>query len=144
MNFGIWIGFVAFVISIYIIWQIRQLVLLLFTAIVLATALNILVDWFKRWRIRRFLAVPLSVSLLLTVLVSFFWAIAPPLFQQFPKLVKLVTEGIEELNSWRDFLATRLDRELIESLPDLNELIAQLQPIVNELLGGGLSFFLTP
>ncbi len=141
MNFGKWIGLVALAIALYILWQIRHILLLLFTAVVLANALNILVRQFQKWGIRRFLAVLLSVTLLLAALVGFFWLIVPPFADQFQQLVNLFPKGIERLNIWIDWLVTRLDPELIKSLPDINELIAQLQPLVNQLLGGGLSFF---
>ena len=52
MNFGISLGFLAIVAGIYVIWQIRQLVMLLFTAIVLATVLNIVVKKFADWGIK--------------------------------------------------------------------------------------------
>ncbi|MDJ0714311.1 MAG: AI-2E family transporter [Prochloraceae cyanobacterium] len=144
VNFGVSIGFVAVVISLYILWTIRQLLLLLFTAVVLANTLNLLVKLFNRWRINRFLAVPLSVSLLLSVLVGFFWRLAPAFVGQVEDLFKLVPLGIQQLNIWKRWLVARLDPELIESFPDTNELISQLKPIVNQILEEGLSFFLAP
>ena len=141
MNLGKWISLVALAIALYILWQIRHILLLLFTAVVLANALNILVRQFQKWGIRRFLAVLLSVTLLLAALVGFFWLIVPPFADQFQQLVNLFPKGIERLNIWIDWLVIRLDPELIKSLPDINELIAELQPLVNQLLGGGLSFF---
>ena len=43
MKLGQWLGLLALVISLYILWEIRQLVLLLFTSVVLAVAINQLV-----------------------------------------------------------------------------------------------------
>jgi predicted PurR-regulated permease PerM len=43
MNLGRYIGLLALIVALYILWQIRQLLLLAFTAIVLATTLN---QWF--------------------------------------------------------------------------------------------------
>jgi predicted PurR-regulated permease PerM len=40
MLLGQWLGFVALVLSLYILWQIRQMLLIVFAAIVFATALN--------------------------------------------------------------------------------------------------------
>ncbi|MGK7878442.1 MAG: AI-2E family transporter [Xenococcaceae cyanobacterium] len=141
MNFGTWIGLVALVISLYILWQIRQVLLVLFTAVVLANALNILVKRFQRWGMKRGYAVLLSVSLSLTALVGFFWLIVPPFADQFQQLAVKVPEGIERLIDWLNLLKDRLSPDQIESLPDINELTKQLQPLVNKLLGGGLSFF---
>ena len=40
MRLGQWLGLFALAISLYILWQIRQVVLLLFAAVILATVLN--------------------------------------------------------------------------------------------------------
>jgi predicted PurR-regulated permease PerM len=81
------------------------------------------------------------VFLLLTVLVSFFWLIVPPFITEFQQLALLVPQGIKRLNIWVDILFNRLDPEFIELLPDTNELAKQLQPLLNQFLGGGLTFF---
>ena len=147
MNFGISLGFLVIVAGIYIIWQIRQLVMLLFTAIVLATVLNIVVKKFADWGIRRFLALPLSLSLLLTMVGAFIGTIAPPFLDGLIKLINLTPRIILQLNQWQDEILTHLDPELIIALPNIKEAIAslerQLQPLLNQILGEGLSFFLT-
>ncbi|KYC35533.1 hypothetical protein WA1_06835 [Scytonema hofmannii PCC 7110] len=78
MKLGQWIGFFTLVACLYILWQIRQLILLLFTAIVLATALNQLVLQIQKLHIKRSLAVFLSLFILIAFLVSFIWLIVPP------------------------------------------------------------------
>ncbi|MEN9871531.1 MAG: hypothetical protein RLZZ171_2523 [Cyanobacteriota bacterium] len=118
MNFGAWIGLIVFFISIYILWQIKQLLLLLFTAIVLATSLNILVKTFQRRGIKRFSAVLLSMLLLIFVSVSCVWIVIPPFIDQFQDLGKLIPQGIERLNTWTDLLSERLDPRIITLLPD--------------------------
>ena len=72
MSFGTWIGLVVLFIALYILWQIKQLLLLLFTAVVFATSLNILVKKFQQVGIRRSLAVALSMFSLLALLVGLF------------------------------------------------------------------------
>jgi predicted PurR-regulated permease PerM len=141
VNFGTWIGFFVFLIAVYVLWQIRQLLLLLFTAVIFANSLNILVKKFQRLGMRRGYAILLAVFLLVTILVSFFWLIVPPFVTQFEQLALLVPKGIEKLNTWLDIIFKRLDPQFIELLPDPNELTRQLQPIINEFLGGGLNFF---
>lgn len=143
MNFGKWIGFVVFFISLSILWQIRQLLLLLFTAIVLATSLNILVKKFQQQGLKRPYAILLSISSVFAVLILFVWIIVPPFIQQFQELALLVPKGIEKLNSWIDLLSQRLDPQLIDLLPDTEELSRQLQPLIRQFLGGGLSIFYT-
>lgn len=143
MNFGTWIGLVIFFVSLYVLWQIRQLLLLLFTAIVLATSLNILVENFQQRGIKRSYAVLLSMASLIGVTISFIWIVIPPFIDQFQQLALLVPQGIEKLNTWIDLLSERLDPRLINLLPDTEELSRQLQPVIQQFLGGGLSFFYT-
>ncbi|HBL12928.1 MAG TPA: AI-2E family transporter [Cyanobacteria bacterium UBA11162] len=141
MSLGKWIGLLAFILSLYILWQIRQVLLLIFTAVVLANALNIMVGRFHRSGMKRIFAVLLSIFLLLSVLVGFYWLIIPPFAAQFQELIELVPKGIEQLNQWLDILKDRISPELRDQyIPSINQLIQQLQPLVQRVLGGGFSF----
>ncbi|MDJ0744131.1 MAG: AI-2E family transporter [Xenococcaceae cyanobacterium MO_167.B27] len=141
MNFSTWIGIVIFFISLYVLWQIRQLLLLIFTAVVIATSLNALVQRLCQRGFQRGYAVLLSILLLVGVLTGFFLIIVPPFIAQFQELALLFPQGIEILRTWIDLLLNRLDSELISYLPDIEQLTEQLQPIINQLLEGGLNFF---
>ena len=141
MNIGTWIGLVVFFISLYVLWQIRQLLLLLFTAIVLATSLNILVKTFQKRGIKRGYAVSISMFSLIAITLGFIWIIVPPFIDQFQDLALLVPQGIEKLNTWLELLSERLDPRLIDLLPNTEELNKQLQPLIQQFLGGGLTIF---
>lgn len=141
MTLGRWIGLLAFLLALYILWQIRQVLLLIFAAVVLANALNVLVERFCRSGMKRVFAVLLSVVLLLAIFVGFFWLIVPPFAAQFQELSQLVPKGIARLNIWIEMLQARISPQLMHYFPDVDQLIQQLQPLVNRLLGGGLTFF---
>ncbi|MEL6494840.1 MAG: AI-2E family transporter [Cyanobacteria bacterium J06623_7] len=141
MNFGTWIGLVVLFIALYVLWQIKQLLLLLFTAIVMATSLNILVKNFQRRGIKRFNAVFLSMLLLIIVIVGCIWIVVPPFIDQFQDLTNLIPLGIERLDIWLDLFSERLDPRIISLLPDTDELNRQLQPLIQQFLGGGLTIF---
>ncbi len=141
MNFGSWIGLIVFFISLYVLWQIKQLLLLLFTAIVLATSLNILVKNFQKRGMQRGLAVFLSMSFLILVAIGCIWVVIPPFIDQFQALGRLVPQGIEKLNTWLDLLSESLDPRIINILPDTEGLNRQLQPFIQQFLGGGLTIF---
>ena len=141
MNFGTWIGLIVFFISLYILWQIKQLLLLLFTAIVLATSLNILVKSFQKRGVKRTNAVLLSMLLSLIVAVGCIWIVVPPFIDQFQALGRLIPLGIERFDSWLTFLSERLDPRVINFLPNAEDLNRQLQPLIQQFLGGGLTIF---
>ncbi|NJO09584.1 MAG: AI-2E family transporter [Leptolyngbyaceae cyanobacterium SL_1_1] len=65
MKLGQWVGLICLIISLYILWQIRQILLLIFTAIVVAIALNSLARRVER------LGMPRRFSLLAVVLTFF-------------------------------------------------------------------------
>jgi predicted PurR-regulated permease PerM len=141
VSLGKWIGFFAFIVSLYILWQIREVLLLIFAAVVLANALNVLVERFSRSGMKRAFAVLLSIFLLLAVLVGFFLVIVPPFADQFQELSELVPKGIQRLSIWFEALQARISPQLMQYFPTIDQLLQQVQPFVNRLLGGGFSFF---
>ncbi len=140
MNLGQWIGLIAIVLSLYILWQIREVLLLMFAAVVLATTLNRLAKRFQRFGMRRGFAVLLAVAIFLAGVVGFFWLIVPPFAQQFQELTYQVPKGFGRFNSWLDALRTRIPNELVPYIPDINSLIQQAQPFVNRVLGNSFAF----
>lgn len=140
MNLGQWIGLIAIVISLYILWQIREVMLLIFAAVVLATTLNRLARRFQRSGMKRGFAVFLSVSIFLALIVGFFWLIVPPFADQFQELTKQVPRGLERFNTWLDELRTRVPSQLTPYIPDINSLSQQAQPIINRAVGSSFAF----
>ncbi|MCC5663639.1 AI-2E family transporter [Nostoc sp. CHAB 5784] len=140
MNLGQWIGLIAIVLSLYILWQIREVLLLMFAAVVLATTLNRLAKRFQRFGMRRGFAVLLAVAIFFAGVVGFFWLIVPPFAQQFQELTYQVPKGFGRFNSWLDALRTRIPNQLVPYIPDINSLIQQAQPFVNRVLGNSFAF----
>jgi predicted PurR-regulated permease PerM len=140
LNLGQWIGLIAIVLSIYILWQIREVLLLMFAAVVLATTLNRLARSFQRSGLKRGLAVLLSVGLFVIVVVGFFWLIVPPFAAQFQELTYRVPKGLERLNHWLDQIEAHVPRQLTPYIPDIESLSKQAQPLINRALGSSFAF----
>ncbi|MEJ6480051.1 AI-2E family transporter [Nostoc punctiforme UO1] len=140
MNLGQWIGLIAIVLSLYILWQIREVLLLMFAAVVLATTLNRLAKRFQRFGMKRGFAVLLAVAIFFAGIVGFFWLIVPPFAQQFQELTYQVPKGFGRFNTWLDALRTRIPDQLVPYIPDINSLIQQVQPFANRLLGNSFAF----
>jgi len=143
MKIGQLLGFLALVISLYILWEIRQLLLLLFTAIVLATAINQLVQRFQRSRMQRIWAVWLSVLIVFAVLFGCFLVIVPPFITQFQELVKLFPTGIAKIQQLITWLKGTIIGPYVTNLPDINNLIQQLQPLTENIWKQAIAFFST-
>ncbi|MFB2896338.1 AI-2E family transporter [Aerosakkonemataceae cyanobacterium BLCC-F50] len=147
MKFGQIIGLLVLIICLYVLWEIRQVLLLVFAAIVFATSLNQLVRWLtRRLKLPRFWSVIVSLVLFFAVTIGFFFLIVPPFIAQSQELVDLFPKAIDLWN-------TRL-RQLINGLPPWinqfiprptinnqafrpsQQLVQQLQPLVQSLVGG--------
>ncbi|WP_341738841.1 AI-2E family transporter [Microcoleus sp. CAWBG640] len=142
MKLGQWMGLLALIASCYILWQIRQALLLLFAAVVLATALNRLARYLQKFRLKRSIAVLLSISFLVLIFVGLFLIIVPPFTQQFQQLTQRAPQGIAKLNEWIDQIETRFSGQFGQRLPnlDVNDIMQQLQPLFKQLVGGAGAF----
>ncbi|MBW4670876.1 MAG: AI-2E family transporter [Cyanomargarita calcarea GSE-NOS-MK-12-04C] len=139
MKLGQWIGLIALLLSLYILWQIKEVLLLIFAAVVLATTLNRLARRFQRMGMKRGFAVLMSVGIFLAIVVGFFWLIVPPFIGQFNELTLRVPKGVERFNSWLDILESRVPN-FTNYFPDITKLAEQAQPILNRVLGSSFAF----
>ena len=143
MNLGRYLGLLVLIISLYILWQIRQLLLLVFTAIVLATALNQLVKQLQQWKLKRSWAIWLSVGILLIILIVFFLLIVPPFIQQFERLTELLPSSIVEIEELLERLTGFLPEQPWLDFSEINDLFEQTQPFIDRFLGQSIELFFT-
>ncbi len=139
MNFAKWISFSVVIICIYILWQIRQILLLALTAVVFALTLNILVNKLMDFGFKRIYGILLSVASLFTLIILLFLILVPSLLSQFQELFTLVTQGINKLILELNNIKYYLSPDFTESLPDLEEILIQLQPILTNLYKKGFN-----
>ena len=139
MLVGKWIGLFVFVVSVNVLWQIRQVLLIVFAAIVLATALNQVVKALQKIKIKRGFAVGISVILLLTLVSGFFVLIAPRIIEQLREFTFIVPKFLDQIRVWNDWLLNVLPEEVLEEIQGLRYLTQGLQTWLDRLLG---NFFL--
>ena len=135
MRLGQWIGLLALVLSLYILWQIRQVALLVFTAVVLATVLNRVVRRLQRSRVPRGIAIVLTIIILLALITGFFALVVPRIVEQTQQLVDLLPASIERVRGWYDQLRQAIPGQVLEDTPGLNNLAQQIQTWLTRLLG---------
>lgn len=146
MQLGKWIGFLALLLSLYILWQIRQVLLLVFAAVVLATALNRLARRLQKFGIWRSIAVLLSVLIFVGILFIFFLIIVPPFIAQYQELTTTkIPQVAKLLNTWRNQLRTIIPPQLNQYLPDINtinqQILPDIQSLATRLLNSSFAFF---
>lgn len=140
MTLGQLLGFFSLITSLYILWTIRSILLLVFTAIVLATALNRGVRLVQKFGLSRGLSVLVTISVTFLCFLLFYWIIVPPFIEQFQILINLIPTGIEQLrillNQWRQDTPSWLPEP-----PDLSSGFRQIQPFLTQAFGNFYSFF---
>jgi predicted PurR-regulated permease PerM len=143
MKWSQWISLIALAIALYILWQIRQVLLLAFTAVVLATVLNRAVRQFQSFGIkRRSFAVLFTAVVFLLILTAFTLLIVPPFVEQFQQLTTKVPQGIERFSNWLYELQARLSNPLLNNLFGSLERLAQMpQSLRNQLFENFFAFF---
>ncbi|MCS5700714.1 AI-2E family transporter [Cyanobium sp. FGCU-52] len=94
MTFGRWLGLFALVAALLLLWSLREAVVLLFAAVVLAMALCTLVGTVRRrLACPRPLALLLSLLAVLVVVVVAATAIVPPFIDQFGQLIQKLPQA---------------------------------------------------
>ena len=89
MKFGQWLGLIAVVAALLLLWSLREAMMLLFAAVVLAMALCTLVGVVReRLGCRRVVAVGLSLLAVLVVITVVATAVIPPFVEQFTELLQ--------------------------------------------------------
>ncbi len=141
MKFGQWLGFIVILISLYILWEIRQLLLLLFVAVVFATALNSIAKQFQtRLHLNRTIAIIITLCLTVLFSVVFIWVVVPQFIEQSQRMIELLPEVFVKLRTWLRSLETQLPVWLPQP-PSLAELLVQLQPLVLQSVTNFFDFF---
>lgn len=140
MKLGDWLGFLCLALSLFVLWQIRQTLLLVFMAVVIATALNSLVKKIQAYGIRRRVAVVLTAGGLLAIGVLFFIIIVPPFISQFERLLELLPTGFQRIPTILEW-GRRALPEWAPDLPRAATLVPQLSPSIQALVRNSVAFF---
>ncbi|MEN9228498.1 MAG: AI-2E family transporter [Gloeomargarita sp. GMQP_bins_120] len=141
MKLGDWVGLIALLIALYILWEIRLLLLLVFAAVVLAVVLQGVVQQLRRWRIPRGLAIALTFFTLLGLIGALISWLLPPFTKEFQELVKLLPKGFQALARWSAEIQMRLLGEMVFDVTNNGNVIRQLQNLLAPFLGRGIDFF---
>jgi predicted PurR-regulated permease PerM len=140
VSLGKLIGLLAFAVSLYILWEIRQVLLLVFAAVVFAVALNRVVRWLHQRGVKRGHAIALTVISLLLIVIILFALIGPSFAKQLEQLIGLVPTLLDRLRDWLNSLQTWVPAQLLD-VRNLGNLIPRLQPVITQLLGNAYTWF---
>ncbi len=98
MKFGQWLGLVALITALVLLWHLRESLIHLFAAVVLAMALCTLVGWVqRRLGCPRPVALLISLALVGVLLAIVATAVIPPFVSQFAQLLSNLPEAAQTL-----------------------------------------------
>jgi len=121
---------VAFLIILALLWQIRQIIIGLFVALILMTAINPAVDRLERMKIPRIVGIFLVYILIIAVIAIAIAGIIPPLVDQTSTMITNAPKFIE------NFGIPNIDQRIIESqIQQLGSIPANLVKISVTILG---------
>ncbi|PSR18190.1 AI-2E family transporter [filamentous cyanobacterium CCP3] len=136
MKFSQWLSLIILGVCLYIIWQIRSVVLLALAAVTFVVVLNRAVRQLqKRIRDRRTAVLLLAVSVLL-VLGGFGVVIVPPFFNQLQDLISLTSQAINQAQTWILNLGDNIPGFAIDDLQSLEAILDRLQTLNLEMIFG--------
>ncbi|MGK7917559.1 MAG: AI-2E family transporter [Prochloraceae cyanobacterium] len=146
MKFNDWLRLLSLIIFLVILWQFRQIVLLVFTAVVLATALNSLVRWLMRkFNLSRGKSILIVLVGLLLASTLFIIFIIPPFVAQFLELIQLIPVGFQRLVVWVNSLMQNppawFPQSDLELLPNFSEIALQLGSLATKVFSNFFAFF---
>jgi predicted PurR-regulated permease PerM len=142
VNLGQWIGLIVIAISAYVLWQIRDVLILVFAAIVIATILNRLAKFLQRWVKVRAIAVLLSLLGLIAVIALLFWLIVPGFASEFRQLGDALPVALSKFQSRIEEL--RHDPQFGTYIPEIKSINQQLLNLAQRLpsqFSSFISFF---
>ncbi len=140
MRVGQLLGVIAVLLSLYILWQIRQVLLLVFAAIVLATVLNRIVRVLQQWRVKRGIAIAITVISVLTLLLGVFIIIIPRLAGQLQQLADTLPQAIDRIRVWYGWIQSQIPGQVLEDDTALDNIAQTLQTWTSQLIGNVLFF----
>lgn len=127
--------------SVYVLWQMREIVFLLLAAVVVATALNRLVRRFRRSHVRRGYAVLLAVTVILSFLAALIALVAVRFVEEVDQLLNLIPISIDQIQVIGTRLQTRIPEDWMTDVPTLANLTQQLQVAANWTITNIYLFF---
>jgi predicted PurR-regulated permease PerM len=149
MKFSDLVSFLCLVIALLILWQFRHILLLVFTAVVLAIAINALVRKLVRaLGMKRGWAVLISFGLMLFIISVLLILVVPLVASQSQEIIQRIPEGFATLSRWLNELIANppvwVPEWVPESdlqLPNFADLMQQISSLAKNIFGSFYTVF---
>lgn len=99
----------AFILMVWLLYLIRDLILILFTAVIFMSALNPLVEFFQKFKLPRSLSIALTYVIIIVIFAAVLTAVFQPLIEESTKLIAALPGLMEQL-----FNVTNIDKSVFQ------------------------------
>lgn len=146
MKLADWISLACLGIALLILWRFRQIVLLIFAAVVIAIALNSLVRQFiQRYGWPRQRAMLATTGLVFLGAAVFLGLVLPLFISQFQELIQLIPRAFDQIGLWlsqfQEDPPEWFPRQDIQLIPNFTDLLQQATSIGTRVFGNFFAFF---
>lgn len=131
MKFSQWLSLIILAVCLYILWQIRNVVLLALTAVIFATVLNRAVRHLEKRVKSHQLAVLIATVSILLILTAVGALIVPPFINQLQELNRITPQVVEQVRDILDRISAMFPAQ---NLQGLDSLMQRLQSLDMEML----------
>ena len=131
MTLGRWVGLISLLISLYVLWQVRLIVLLFFMPVIFATRLNRVVRQFQKSKLKRGVAIGLTVAIALMILGLVLILVATRIMEQVDQLIDLIPGAIAQVATLNYWIQEQIPGRIVNNLPSSSDLSLQLQRVAN-------------
>jgi len=101
---------VVLILSLWVIYLIKGLILILFVAVIFMSALSPLVKFLTRFKIPKAISIAITYIIIITIVAGFFVSVVPPLAEESNKLIVSLPSLIAQF-----FNITNLDKSVFQS-----------------------------
>jgi predicted PurR-regulated permease PerM len=134
VKFEQWLSTIILILGLWILWQIKNILLLIFTVVIFVIVLNRAVKLLQRQISSRTVAVLTVMLSILLILIFLGVAIIPPFINQLQQLFRLTPQVINRFQDWTDRLENVVPT--FSSIRSLDALFQQISSLNLEMLFG--------
>ncbi len=131
--------FVAVVLGLYFLYLIRDIMLMLFIAVIIAAAIDGPVDWLAKHKVRRVFGTAIMYLAIFSFLAMFFYLVLPPLAGQLKILANNLPEIADKLGAAFSSIEQKIGLTDIQGV--LGKASEQLSGAATNILGTAIDIF---
>jgi len=131
--------FILIILGLYFLYLIRDVLVMVFIALIIAAAIDGPVDWLARHKIRRVFGTAIVYIIIFLLLGLFLYLVLPPLAGQIKTLATNLPELMDKLGAGVSLVEQKIGTPNIQSI--LEKLSSQLSSAASNIFGTAINIF---